>query len=743
MQKRLLQAGFICLLGQAVSGLADDYRQLPGTVIYSADTYRISNAGAMGMNLREDRENPVSGSKTPVTLSTPSLNKPGSIWNIKDSGNGLYQITSYPDGRFLNVSTTENEKIALNLTDSKIPADEIWKLDPLKLGFRIRRPETNLCLHAPAYFEDTPITLKPENDSDRQSWLLQRLVNVHAASIVRTPENNLAIYTAPNGQSPPTPPKGLIYSSADNGTTWEQIARVPYIYAPSFFTFRDRLYLIGCQTNKLVLLESKNDGVIWSDAHVLHEFDASLESAGSAPVLIDDDYIYYGFMDTGNAGRWPAQYRLVIASCPTDQSPLFEKSWTFSEPKAFPANPAVSDTREGWLEPNCLKGPDGRIWVLARVDHEPRGDVAAMLKLSDDRKQLEFENRYPAPGNATGFFDAPWAGCGKFHIVYDHVSQRYLVMSNPYLGESSPQERHPYVRNILALYETKDLKNYSLVKTLIDPDLHEDWEDSSIYTGFQQPAFIIDGNTLHYAMRTAYASLINYHDSNKQTYHTLEKFRNYLDPDGEIAHYSFDAPDAPGTDSSKMKNSPADVVGARYSPAGKRNGCLLFDGENDSLGLLHRLSPKLHRSKTVSLAAWVKTTQPGPVFCSAIDGHLTGLGLDVLNGKLRVSGRSHADEAIQILEVPFPTDRQWHHITAFWDFENNRIQVWLDACEMPNCGESISFSNPSYTRAAPAKQDRIGQSLNGDAFFGGALDEVHIYNRPLSTDEIKALHARD
>ena len=105
----------------------------------------------------------------------------------------------------------------------------------------------------------------------------------------------------------------------------------------------------------------------------------------------------------------------------------------FSSPKAFPATPAVQGIRKGWLEPNCARGPDGRIWVIARVDHEPEGNVAALLKLSTDRKQLEFKNQYPAVKDETGFFHAPWAGSAKFHILFDDVSGRYLVMSNPYL----------------------------------------------------------------------------------------------------------------------------------------------------------------------------------------------------------------------------------------------------------------------------------------------------------------------
>ncbi|QHI69102.1 sialidase family protein [Tichowtungia aerotolerans] len=616
-----------------------------------------------------------------------------------------------------------------------------WTLIPQDDGhvsFKIA--PNDFYMSAEAVSNDAPIELDSWQDESRQKWVLDIQDTIQSPYILRAADGNLLAFF--RYSTPIASNQGLLYTSLDDGRTWSlKTAFAQDIYGPTLFVLNNDLYMlyVSMEDNtKLQLKKSADHGASWSN-HVLAEFPDGVETSGGADVLIKDGILYYGFADRGGPGGWPSQYRLRVASCSVSSDLISASSWKVTAPLEFPSSPAVSGTRNGWLEANCVAGPDGRVWVVARVDKVSGGDVAAVLKVAADRTALEFNNQYPAPGNETGFIYAPWAGSSKFHFVYDDVSSRYLVMCNPYLGAPPSSSSHPYVRNILALYETTDLKNYQLVKTLVDDDSFEDWNQSSLRTGFQYPVFIIDGESLKYVVRTAYRSFDNYHDANMGTYHELENFREYLSPDGELAYYRFDAPNEPGLDSSKMKGNFSDVVGAEYAPNGKYGGCLLFDGVDDGLGLMHRVSPKLHRSKQVSVSVWIKNnTGSGPVFTSAIDGAFAGLALQVLYGKLQMTARSLSSDALQAREFAYPSTGQWHHVVALWDFENSTMRLWLDNVEQAGNG-TVVFGSGEYTRGAPAYQDAIGRHFNGSQYFSGNIDEFHLYSRVLSGEEISAL----
>ena len=534
----------------------------------------------------------------------------------------------------------------------------------------------------------------------------------------------------------------MLYASADDGQNWALRTQFNQdIYGPTLFVLGNAIHMLYLDLdarNKLQIKKSTDHGSSWSNHEIL-SFADDIETGGGTDVLVKDGILYYGFVDKGGPGGWPTQFRLRVASCPTNADLTVSANWTVTEPLGFPSSPAVSGTRNGWLEPNLAEGPDGRVWVVARVDKTSTGDVAAVLKVSTDRANLEFTNQYPAPGNETGFIHAPWAGSSKFHIVRDDTSGRWLAMSNPYLGAPSSDTRHPYVRNILALYETADLKNYDLVKTLVEDDSLEDWSQSSRRTGFQYPAFIIDGANLDYVCRTAYRTFDNYHDANMGTYHRLEDFRSYLSPDGEVAYYPFDDPEKPGFDFSKMRGANADAHGAASIADGRYGNAISLNGINAWLGTMHRLSPKFHRAATVTLSAWIKNdTGTGTLFASAIDGADAGMEIQLLGGKLRMSARSVSSDSLQYREFSYSSTGEWHHVVAQWGFASGTMRLWVDKVEQAGTG-SVTFGSPEYLRGAPAFQDSVGCRFDGTGFFDGLVDELHIYTHALDTREIKAL----
>ena len=368
-------------------------------------------------------------------------------------------------------------------------------------------------------------TLTPAADAGGEARLLvKRLVSVGSPTITRTPDGTLYAYFYRRGKVPGRENVGEFHRSVDNGATWELRSELPPFYGPSLFVHGGVPSLIYGHHAELQLRQTRDGGATW-ETHTFATLDGeSIESGGGGPVLVARGHLHFGFMDKsgGRKRGWPGLYRLRVASAPVDADLTDPASWTVSEPIAFPEDPARRGTRGGWLEPNLVEGPDGRVWLVARVDHLTEGNVAAVLKLSDDRTRIEFENRHPAPGDQTGFIDAAWAGSSNFYIEKDPLRGFYWVMCNPHWTTPPAAERHRYVRNRLSLYATRDLKNYVKVEDLVEDDLFDDPVVSTWMTGFQQPSFVLDGGVMHYVLRTGYGTFDNYHDANLITYHRVD-----------------------------------------------------------------------------------------------------------------------------------------------------------------------------------------------------------------------------
>ena len=75
-------------------------------------------------------------------------------------------------------------------------------------------------------------------------------------------------------------------------------------------------------------------------------------------------------------------------------------------------------------------------------------------------------------------------------------------------------------------------------------------------------------------------------------------------------------------------------------------------------------------------------------------------------------------------------DGKYHHIVMTSQPGANNFKLFLDGIELKN--------STGYSAQASANNLNIGRRGSGSSFyFNGSIDEVRIYNRSLSADEIK------
>lgn len=588
---------------------------------------------------------------------------------------------------------------------------------------------THSGVHAKDYLDSSPVIV------DSRAGTVPDLLQ--APSICVSPSGTvLAFYTT----SAASPNYAYVRASTNNGVTWSARATLTgttAISEASFFTQGSDVYLLGHQAGLPIILKSIDDGLTWTKSTLRTGVNYS---AGGMPVLKAGGRIYLAWQDILAGASWPARFRIVVGSAPDTADLTLAASWTWSNTQTFPASPAVAGAN-GWLEGNLVEAPNGAIWCIARVNEPVRGNTAAKFILSSPTT-LGFYNRYaPTLGDTqSGFFDLP-GGVSKFHILRDATNSRYLMLSNPYCGGKSLEAGNPFIRNVLALYESTTLSDWKWVNSVIKDDSEALWLDSAELSGFQQPSFVIRGNDLLCLSRTAYLDSANYHDAKKITFHRVPNYAASLNHDDQIAYYKFDTTNR-GFDSSKQGGNKALASGNPALVTGKVGNAMSFNGTADFFQMRYRLSTEMHTAPAVTVAFWMKnTTNAGSIFSTCINAARVGTEIKLAPGQIILGGRSTNDDSYQSKTFSFNTTGLWVHVTAVFDYAGGDFRLYLNKTLQTGTGTPTFLSN-RYTVSYPQHFDSLGRHAANsptETLYKGLLDEVKIYKRALTQAEINNL----
>jgi len=169
--------------------------------------------------------------------------------------------------------------------------------------------------------------------------------------------------------------------------------------------------------------------------------------------------------------------------------------------------------------------------------------------------------------------------------------------------------------------------------------------------------------------------------------------------------------------------------------SGQVTGALEFDGINDYVEIDFVLNPA---EGTFSVFAWIKDGAPGQVIISQSDGTGTGetwIGMDALGGNLMTGlrppgARSPTPPMVSELVI---TDGQWHHVGIVVTSYGIR-NLYADGMRVASDTQGVNL--PSSDGGMYFGTDK---NLDTSTFFSGLIDDVRIYNKALSADEILVL----
>ncbi|RMD46230.1 MAG: LamG domain-containing protein, partial [Aquificota bacterium] len=193
-------------------------------------------------------------------------------------------------------------------------------------------------------------------------------------------------------------------------------------------------------------------------------------------------------------------------------------------------------------------------------------------------------------------------------------------------------------------------------------------------------------------------------------------------------------------DTSGNGNNGTSYNGTLYDANGKLNSGLSFDGVDDYVE-----SPITGLSASpqeTSISFWLKgnswSVSDTPL--TVINSGDTSDKGDIIfrytaaNTFTLYVGQDGSNSWDQIDFTSFPADFAWHFISATYS-KGNIIKLYFDGVEVGSTASTLFPSTLSKLRIGTA-DDLTGSSY----YFNGTIDEVAIWNRSLSAEEVKAIY---
>ena len=143
----------------------------------------------------------------------------------------------------------------------------------------------------------------------------------------------------------------------------------------------------------------------------------------------------------------------------------------------------------------------------------------------------------------------------------------------------------------------------------------------------------------------------------------------------------------------------------------------------------------------ITIAAWIKPGQYNTqdLIKKATNGLVDGYELTLATTKsdasslkafFRINQAANGDTYRINATTEYPIDGTWMHVAATYD--GTTMRLYINGIEESSLAASISIA----TNSLPLS---IGAQIDGTRFFQGALDQVRVYNRALSAEEIAGL----
>ena len=206
-----------------------------------------------------------------------------------------------------------------------------------------------------------------------------------------------------------------------------------------------------------------------------------------------------------------------------------------------------------------------------------------------------------------------------------------------------------------------------------------------------------------------------------------------------VAWWKFDETEGSNAGDSSGNELAGTLIGnPQWQPAGgKAGGALAFDGDGDFIEC--GLDKELNITGAVTIAAWIKlskSTDDQKIACNQ-DNISGGYKLSIYSDKAELEVRDSGNSLRNNRFVAGGTVLQpgvWYHIVGTYS-QGGSIKTYVNA----KLDREQETTNILAASEGPLK---IGcEPFSGECLFNGLMDDLQIYNYPLSETEVAALYS--
>ncbi len=210
---------------------------------------------------------------------------------------------------------------------------------------------------------------------------------------------------------------------------------------------------------------------------------------------------------------------------------------------------------------------------------------------------------------------------------------------------------------------------------------------------------------------------------------------------GLVGLWSFDGPDVSGTtayDRSGNGNN-GTLTNGPVRAIGKLGQGLSFDAANSQYVALPATA-SVKGLSAASVSAWVYFTAAGGriYYESQVSDGATRFGMrQNSDGTAETTCRKDGDSSPNLVSAATYSLNAWHHVAAVCDTVSDNLILYVDGAQAAidtAARDPFSSTNPANTIAIGA------YTASTPSYFTGTIDDVRIYNRALSPQEVADLY---
>jgi hypothetical protein len=205
-------------------------------------------------------------------------------------------------------------------------------------------------------------------------------------------------------------------------------------------------------------------------------------------------------------------------------------------------------------------------------------------------------------------------------------------------------------------------------------------------------------------------------------------------PEGLVLHYTFDTDHGDKVTDSSGAGNDGRIEGAPvHTSEGQKGGAMSFSGDGDAVIVGNPASLQL---QDFTIMAWIKrgstedvskTTEYGEIFGYGSGGYVVGIHKEGYVYLSQADVHMSSTSSFQI------HDKNFHHVVV--TKQGNNVVFYLDGAAYPAGGFDADGDFVFNTDAAVgARSDDLRKC------FLGVIDEVAVFKRPLSGDEVKGVY---